>query len=387
MGKFATFVTGERTIGHHNIYYDSCDGPYGTHDTDVMLSLDGQLGIWTWLELVESLYGIDAVTIPHAMRYTGHDYSYVNDKYQTLAEIYSEWGDNSIWQARPVDTGLLDSGSTETGSTDSAKKKEAAAIALRTGEPADTGNIGPEETMSLPADDGSTQDLLSRGLRVGWIAASDNHDGWMGNPRAEGNAPSGLGAFIAPSLTRSAVFDSMKARRTYATTGHRPILRFWVEEGGEVSALQGSEIVAKAPTFKWEYHGTSEGQIVRLYRITIHQGESWEIMSQLVHLDPDVPDGSLLADWDGETDEAWWIEVQQDDGYKAWSSPIWLTADCGRVGHTATDPLGLCPEPSTPNDDTGDEPTDNCLGCQGAPAVPTAVWALAGLIGIARRRR
>jgi len=387
MGKFATFVTGERSIGHHNIYYDTCDGPYGTHDTEVMLSLDGQLGIWTWLDLVQSLHGINAVTVPHAMRYTGHNYKFVNHEYQTLAEIYSEWGDNSIWDERPIDTGSADTAGTESGSTDSKKKKDARARSLRTGEPVDTGNIGPDETMSLPADDGSTQDLLSRGLRVGWIAASDNHDGWMGNPRAEGNAPSGLGAYIAPTLTRSAIFDSMKARRTYATTGHRPILRFWVEEGGEVAALQGSEIVAKAPIFKWAYHGTGEGQILRLYRITIEEGESWERMSDLVHMTPDVPNASFIADWDGKNNEAWWIEVQQDDGYKAWSSPIWLTADCGRVGYTATDPLGACPETGAPNDDTGSEPPSQCLGCQGVPGLPTGIWTLAGLFGLVLRRR
>jgi|GEM_PF-1269095 len=387
MGKFATFVTGEQTIGHHNIYYDSCDGPYGTHDTQVMLALEGQLGIWPWLDLVESLYGIRALTVPHAMRYTGHNYDNASSKYQTLAEIYSEWGDNSTWEPRLPESSGEDTAGTETGEQQSGKREAALAQALRTGEPADTGDFGPTCHAPTSEDAGSTQDMLGDGLRLGWIAASDNHDGWMGNPRSEGNAPAGLGAFIAPALNRGQIFEAMKSRRTYATTGHRPILRFWVEEDGEVAALQGAEIVASAPVFKWAYHGTSTGQRLRLLKITIAPDSEWEILREAMELTPDMPDNVFVADWDGEADEAWWIEVTQDDGYKAWSSPIWITSDCERVGTTASDPLSICPDVDPPTTDTGGDTDNTCGGCNGLPGLPSGFLALTALIGISRRRQ
>ena len=57
--------------GHHNVYYDTCDAPFGTHDIEVVDSLTGPLGLWTWLESVEASTGARAVTIPHAMQFTG----------------------------------------------------------------------------------------------------------------------------------------------------------------------------------------------------------------------------------------------------------------------------------------------------------------------------
>ena len=68
---------------------------------------------------------------------------------------------------------------------------------------------------------------LSRGHQVGLVAASDDprsHPG-RGIPVAgRAGQRGGLGAVLAPTLSRDAVFDALQARRTYATTGERIIL-------------------------------------------------------------------------------------------------------------------------------------------------------------------
>jgi len=70
---------------------------------------------------------------------------------------------------------------------------------------------------------------LRNGHQVGFIAASDDHLSHPGyvSPTVRGLADSGgLAAVIAPEKTTDAIFDAMKNRQTYATTGDRIILQF-----------------------------------------------------------------------------------------------------------------------------------------------------------------
>lgn len=71
------------------------------------------------------------------------------------------------------------------------------------------------------------QSYLAQGHQVGFIAASDNHLSQPGYsaPRRGGLAQrGGLGAVRAGALTRDALFDAMRHRAIYATTGERMIL-------------------------------------------------------------------------------------------------------------------------------------------------------------------
>jgi hypothetical protein len=68
---------------------------------------------------------------------------------------------------------------------------------------------------------------LNHGHQVGFIAASDNHLSQPGYTAPKGRGLSqrgGLGAIMAPDLTRDAIFDGMKSLSAYATTGDRIIL-------------------------------------------------------------------------------------------------------------------------------------------------------------------
>lgn len=70
---------------------------------------------------------------------------------------------------------------------------------------------------------------LSHGHEVGVIAASDDHlsrPGYSAPNRSSLAQRGGLGAVLAPERSRDAIFDSMKAKRTYATTSDRMILKF-----------------------------------------------------------------------------------------------------------------------------------------------------------------
>jgi hypothetical protein len=74
---------------------------------------------------------------------------------------------------------------------------------------------------------------LLQGKRFGFVASSDNHRGF---PGAYGEGVVGV---WASELTRAALFEAIRARRTYAATGDRIVLEFSINR-----APMGSEIAA-----------------------------------------------------------------------------------------------------------------------------------------------
>ena len=98
---------------------------------------------------------------------------------------------------------------------------------------------------------------LSHGHRVGLIAASDDHlshPGYSAPNRDSLAQRGGLAAVMAPERSRDAIFDAMKQRRTYATTGDRIILDMSVNgtamgqeaEYADVREVEG-RVVGTAP--------------------------------------------------------------------------------------------------------------------------------------------
>jgi hypothetical protein len=333
--------------GHHNFYVDTCDVDLPAHyDEEAYPEGIGGFGSgqgpYEWAA-ARAEEGIRTVVIPHAPRFTGYNWddSAVNDDYRRSAEVYSEWGINM--------------------------------------EP-------PDEAASIP-------DGLNSGNHLGFIAASDNHVGWMGNPYSIKNVASGLAAFVAPSLDRASVFGALADRHTYATTGSRILLDYAVEDGGDVA--MGEQYVAGAPVFRWAVSGTGRLATVALVAVEVLQDAEVSTLTSVAPASLDS-EGSYAWDWDG-TDQAVWLAVEQEDGEKAWSSPIWLTAACGRA--ETVDPAGRCAgvetgdsdavvESGTPGtDETGSlrdtGPGRRDCGCATTPGAAT----LFALLPLWRRRR
>ena len=83
------------------------------------------------------------------------------------------------------------------------------------------------------------QYLLAQGHRVGVVASTDDHLGYPGAYRE------GLVAVKAAALTREAIFDALRSRRTYAVTGDRIALDFTLngrEMGQELPYARNREI-------------------------------------------------------------------------------------------------------------------------------------------------
>ena len=109
-------------------------------------------------------------------------------------------------------------------------------------------------------------DALKRGYRMGVIAGSDGVDGRPGasHPGHMGvrNVRGGLTAVALPALTRRALWNALKARHCYATTGPRMLLSF-----GAGDATMGDEVTLAAPAvFDVQVEGTAPIETVEFFR-------------------------------------------------------------------------------------------------------------------------
>ncbi len=109
------------------------------------------------------------------------------------------------------------------------------------------------------------QSYLSHGHEVGVVAASDDHlsrPGYSAPNRDSLAQRGGLGAVLAPERSRDAIFDGMKSKRTYATTGDRMILEFDVNGSGMGQRAPFSE----ARLVSGRIIGTAPIRTVTLYK-------------------------------------------------------------------------------------------------------------------------
>lgn len=93
---------------------------------------------------------------------------------------------------------------------------------------------------------------LENGFRVGFVGSSDNHAGHPGYSVGTNRQLGGLAAVFAPENSRDAIFDSLRARRCYATTGERIVL---------LADLNGTPMGQEAPlsderSLRCRMHGT-----------------------------------------------------------------------------------------------------------------------------------
>ena len=272
-GAFVTFRSYEAgsPVGHRNVYFRDME-PTSPEDPG------------TFSYMPDFLYDHyrgrdDVILVPHHVK-TWTDWSYHDPDLEPLMEIYSCWGQS------------------EDPSTDRWNKGM-------------TPGAGAWEA-------------LRRGYRLGMIASSDNHVGMPGRSYPHDRQvhtpfPGGLAAIYAPELTREALFDAMRDRLCYGTTGARISLWFTLDGkpmGSVVKARSGD-----APREIWvSVLGTGAIDRVEVLRDgeVIHTGHRRRKDSEDV----------CQMDWEDRSelrgDSYYAVRVYQEDGEMAWSSPVWV---------------------------------------------------------------
>ncbi len=157
---------------------------------------------------------------------------------------------------------------------------------------------------------GTWHDALKRGAKIGIVAGSDAHDGSGGDRfNADGNRVALTGVW-AKENTREAIFDALKARRTYAFTGGRMQLDFRIN-----GHYMGEEFTLNKEEERSIYYKfTCDSEIEKLF--VVKNCRDWVILTK--------PE-QLFFDYQPENPvDFYYIRVITKDGRWCWSSPIWI---------------------------------------------------------------
>ncbi len=289
-GVFVSLNSYEATFhgpyGHHNVYFRGEGGAVSGNNRGTLHDL--------WGLLREG----DAITIPHhtgivwggnptlprERREPNVDWSIHDGRFRPVVEIYSSHGQCETYDPEhPLAYEKIADFSTARSST------------------------GPHWA----------QDAWMAGLSLGVVAASDNH------ASQAGRCHTGLTAVLAGSLTRAGIFDALRQRRCYATTGARMILDLSVNDEPMGSVLMPPPDAGK---IRFRAIGTGDIELVEIVRgdvdtQTVKVMASWRPLSN-------EHSGEFL-------DEApprrgfYYLRVRQaglvhDRAVMGWSSPVWV---------------------------------------------------------------
>jgi hypothetical protein len=274
-GRFSTLYSQEWTTlrhpsgnGHINVY---------SLDPELPLFLHTDEAFNTAVKLAEAARAANAILIPHHTGWTGTDWDALADpKIMPLVEICSNHG---VFE-----------------------------------------HLGNEPIMHRGGFRGMfVRDALARGLRFGLIGGSDSH-GLIWHHRAGWRRDSyrgGLAGVYATENTPKALWEAMRARRCFATTGNKPLIDFRVNDvfmGGEAPRHESG----RAAIHLWV---TARE---RIRKITIvRNGEDWyhyggEGFTTRVRVTDDhVPEAGAY----------YYARIEFLGPLLAWSSPVWINGE------------------------------------------------------------
>lgn len=153
-------------------------------------------------------------------------------------------------------------------------------------------------------------EALDRGYRIGFVGSGDSH--WMGTGEDNGIT----GAYVS-QLTRKGVFEAIRAKRVFASTGARFLIDFRVNGefmGGAVEAQSGDQIRIHV---RVDSESPLESiQIVKDHRV-VHSTRSDGRQAEFEFTDRSGPRA-------GRTASYFYLRVRQEDGHVAWASPVWV---------------------------------------------------------------
>lgn len=211
-GRFTVFLAYEVGFGtgHHNVYFRGGEGPL-LDPAD-----DEKRGMEHLLPLLDTK---QAFTVPHhvAVHWCPQDgYHAERDPWIPLIELYSSHGQGERYMPEHI-------------------------LAYEFNRV--RGENKYASSVQRPV---YVRDAWEQGRRFGVVASSDDHMGQPGKPTK------GLTAVLAPANTRAALWDALRARRCYGTTGERMLLDFRVNGqpmGSELRVKRGQTLTIEAEVY------------------------------------------------------------------------------------------------------------------------------------------
>ncbi len=180
----------------------------------------------------------------------------------------------------------------------------------------------------------TVREALIRGATLGFVGGGDSHDGHPGLSHlspAYGFRPGhdmdqeqlgngGITGIFAEKLTRKAIFEAIRSRRVYATSGPRILLQVSLD-GHPMGSMVPASALSKAPALKVDCVTPAEIGEVDLIRTGF-------VRKNIVSLNPGTSQRSLAFTHPVhplKPGEFLYIRIIQKNGGTAWSSPIFVT--------------------------------------------------------------
>ncbi len=311
-GKFVTIPAYEFSAkppsGHHNVYFNAPDEMIP--QLPLLREEDYEQIQKVW-QIKESVLppGVEMITAPH---HTGILWNGV-EGLGSLVSFGRGFGDAKL---RPLLEIFSSHGLSEACAPEHALSYK---------------NLSPESGKSSSRGPHYAQDAWAAEEMIGVIAASDDHGA------RPGQHYNGLAAVYAKELTREAIFEALKKRRTYATTGQRLLLHFDID-----GRLMGSQLVKEPPyrphlnvrvtgtddlefveMLKWDKRrGQWENGHPRFEIIHRREGEGPQLVTQ--HVDSSYSGTAIYYVRAKQKNDVFVPRQKRNREVWAWTSPIWV---------------------------------------------------------------
>lgn len=275
-GKYVSLIGGEWTskpYGHRNFIYRGSSGPV------IRSSDENQNTLEKLFSIVEKNQGLVIANHPMDSAFPiDFDTYYHDPKVERLVEMYSIGGSQEI-------------STTESGTN------------------------GKQQNNSV-------QDGLKNGRKLGMLGVGDTHDGrpgdalheWQVEPDSyKGLQKPGLTGIWAKDLSRESIFEALWNRRVYATTHHRTIIKFSINDFPMGSIIKASNQLE----VKTEIASELLIEKVELLKEEIVLEEIHPIKKNVEWIRDISQSGS---------EETWYyLRVSLENNNFAWVSPIWVS--------------------------------------------------------------
>lgn len=251
-------------FGHKNVYFDDWSRPIFSFKFDAKTSLN----------LFQLLKENNAIAFPHHIGWSGIDWENHDEKAQPNFELVSTHGAFEF--------------------------------------------IGNEPIMHRGVMPGNfIQDGLAKGLKFGLIGSSDGHGlRWHhGVGRKEDEWQTGLTGALVNEVTKAEIFNALKSRRVFATSGAKIQIKFYINGN-----VMGTEFAASTPPeISFEALGTE-----KIHKVILVKNNS-----DYLQWGKDINDGrgvrgKFIDENIGEGASYYYLRIIQENGEMAWSSPIWV---------------------------------------------------------------
>lgn len=235
--------------------------------------------------LFDKLEKTGAIAIPHHIGWTGIDWESHREDVQPLVEIVSCHGAFEYMGNEPI-----------------------------------------KQRGGIPGN--FVRDGLDRGLRFGFVGGSDSHgllwhhqSGWKRNSHR-----TGLTCILAPELSREALFEALKKRHSYATSGIKMRIEWTINENfimGDVILLESSQplnslLKVTSPEKIQSITLVKNGNEYSDQFFEENSGISFDETSRF------EDHYITFQDYPGEGEHYYYYRIITENGNMAWTSPIFV---------------------------------------------------------------